>query len=119
MKISEAATISGTSPRSLRYYEDQGLIVPGRTGSGYRDYCAGTVDRVLTIRSLLDAGLPVRLIRRVLQETQGQDVTDEELLRDVRRYRERLSARIAALREQEHALDAYLGELARRMADRP
>ena len=115
MRISEAASISGTSPRSLRYSEDQGLIVPGRTEGGYRDYCAGTVDRVLTIRSLLDSGLPVRLIRRVLQETQGQHVTDEELLRDVQRYRDRLSTRIAALREQEDALDAYLDELESRV----
>lgn len=65
MKISEASRVSGVSARSLRYYEDEGLIVPGRCSNGYRD-CRSTVDRVLVIRSLLESGLPVQLINDVL-----------------------------------------------------
>ncbi|MFE1774304.1 hypothetical protein [Streptomyces sp. NPDC059008] len=42
------------------------MIVPGRYGNGFRDYCQSTIDRVLVIRSLLESGLPVRLIREVL-----------------------------------------------------
>ncbi|WP_370356688.1 MerR family DNA-binding transcriptional regulator [Catenulispora sp. MAP12-49] len=33
MQISEAARVSGVSARSLRHYEDEGLIVPGRCGN--------------------------------------------------------------------------------------
>jgi len=113
VKIGEAARISGASARSLRHYEDEGLIVPGRFGNGFRDYCPCTIDRVLIIRSLLESGLPVRLIREVLPgladgSAAGTGVTDAEFLREVQNHRDRLAARIAVLRRQQAALDAYL-----------
>ncbi|MEU4997313.1 MerR family transcriptional regulator [Streptomyces sp. NPDC021622] len=117
MKISEASRVSGVSARSLRHYEQEGLIVPGRCSNGFRDYCQSTVDRVLVIRSLLESGLPVRLIRELLPSlTDERDVgTDvdgvcEEFLHEVRSYRDRLAARIAVLSDQQAALDAYLRE---------
>lgn len=36
--IGEASRRSGWSPRMLRYLEDEGLVVPTRTGAGYRQY---------------------------------------------------------------------------------
>lgn len=99
MRIGEAARAGGVSERSLRYYEDEGLIVPGRLDNGYRDYCGFTIDRVIAIRSLLASGLPVRLIR---------DAGADGFLDEVRDYRDRLAARIAALRAQQSALDAFL-----------
>lgn len=103
------------SARSLRYYEDQGLIVPGRFGNGYRDYCPSTLDRVLVIRSLLESGLPVRLIREVLPHFSGaSDLLCAEFLHEVRSYRDRLTARIAVLTAQRSALDAFLRTAPRR-----
>ncbi|WEO99865.1 MerR family transcriptional regulator [Streptomyces sp. FXJ1.172] len=116
MKISEASRASGVSARSLRYYEDEGLIVPGRFTNGYRDYCRSTIDRVLVIRSLLESGLPVRLIKEVLPGLMqgpgdfGTDVVCAEFLHELQGYRDRLAARIADLSAQQTALDAYLRE---------
>lgn len=102
----------------MRYYEDEGLIVPGRISNGYRDYCQSTIDRVLVIRSLLDSGLPVRLIREFLPHlTDGADgdsgVPRAEFVREVQSYRDRLAGRIADLSAQRSALDAYLREARR------
>lgn len=111
MRISEAAKVSGVSTRSLRYYEDEGLIVPGRCSYGYRDYCRSTIDRVLVIRSLLESGLPVRLIRDVpphLTDGPGPGGLCADFLHEVQSYRDRLATRIADLRAQQSALDAYL-----------
>ncbi|MFC5819433.1 MerR family transcriptional regulator [Nonomuraea harbinensis] len=118
MKISEASRVSGVSVRSLRHYEDEGLIVPGRFSNGFRDYCQSTIDRVLIIRSLLESGLPVRLIREVLPgltdgSDDGTDVVCAEFLHEVQGYRDRLAARIAILSDQQAALDAYLREACR------
>ncbi|AKZ60353.1 putative transcriptional regulator, MerR family [Streptomyces ambofaciens ATCC 23877] len=118
MRISEASRASGVSARSLRHYEDEGLIVPGRFSNGFRDYCQSTIDRVLVIRSLLESGLPVRLIREVLPGlTDGLDAGTEvvcsEFLHEVQGYRDRLAARIAVLSGQQAALDAYLREARR------
>lgn len=118
MRISEASRISGVSARSLRHYEDEGLIVPGRFSNGFRDYCQSTIDRVLVIRSLLDSGLPVRLIREILPRlTDGSEAGAEavcaEFLHEVESYRDRLAARIAVLSDQQAALDAYLRDARR------
>ncbi|OLZ61354.1 MerR family transcriptional regulator [Streptomyces sp. IMTB 2501] len=118
MKISEASRASGVSARSLRHYEDEGLIVPGRFSNGFRDYCQSTIDRVLVIRSLLESGLPVRLIKELLPRlTDGSDVGTDAVcaafLHGVQSYRDRLAARIAILSDQQAALDAYLREARR------
>ncbi len=99
------------SARSLRYYEDEGLIVPGRCGNGYRDYCRSTIDRITVIRSLLESGLPLRLIKEVLPHlTAEPDAVCAEFLHAVQSYRDRVAARIARLSDQQAALDAYLRE---------
>ncbi|MGW0781551.1 MerR family transcriptional regulator [Streptomyces sp. NPDC002913] len=118
MKIGEASRASGVSARSLRHYEDEGLIVPGRFSNGFRDYCRSTIDRVLVIRSLLESGLPVRLIRDALpgladEPDAGTDVVCAEFLHEVQGHRDRLAARIAVLSDQQAALDAYLREARR------
>jgi DNA-binding transcriptional MerR regulator len=109
VRIGAAARAGGVSARALRFYEDEGLIVPGRCGNGYRDYCDSTIDRVIVIRSLLDSGLPVRLIRDVLPHV-AEERLCEEFLTEVRRYRDRLDARIGSLTAQRAALDAFLAD---------
>jgi DNA-binding transcriptional MerR regulator len=118
VKIGEAARATGASARSLRFYEDEGLIVPGRCSNGYRDYCRTTVDRVIAVRSLLESGLPVRMIRELLPEpADGREATADrlhsEFLDEVQAYRDRLAARITVLDTQRSALDAFLNEACR------
>jgi len=110
MRIGAAAQASGVSPRSLRYYEDEGLIVPGRFSNGYRDYCQSTIDRVAVIRSLLESGLPVRLVRDLLPHL-GAETVCSEFVGEVTRYRDRIAERIAVLSAQQAALDEYLREV--------
>lgn len=51
MKIGELARSTGTSAETIRYYERIGLLPePDRTGSNYRDYGPGDVDRLAFIR---------------------------------------------------------------------
>jgi DNA-binding transcriptional MerR regulator len=50
----EAAETTGWSPRMLRYLETVGLIEPPRTGAGYRIYGPGELQRLRTLRELLD-----------------------------------------------------------------
>ncbi|MEU6585410.1 MerR family transcriptional regulator [Nocardia sp. NPDC046763] len=64
--IGELSRATGVPARLLRYYEEQGLLVPHRDSNGYRSYPATAPDRVARIRELLDAGLPTRDIRELL-----------------------------------------------------
>jgi MerR family transcriptional regulator, copper efflux regulator len=54
LTINEAAETTGWSPRMLRYIESIGLVVPDRSPSGYRLYGAAQLQRLRTLRELLD-----------------------------------------------------------------
>ncbi len=56
MRIGELAERVGTSTRTLRYYEQHGLLRARRTANGYRDYDEADLRLVREIRSLLDIG---------------------------------------------------------------
>ncbi|AYF78796.1 MerR family transcriptional regulator [Nocardia yunnanensis] len=66
MLIGELSRATGVPARLLRYYEEQGLLLPQRDSNGYRSYPDAAVSRVARIRELLDAGLPTRDIRALL-----------------------------------------------------
>ena len=53
LTIHDAAQTTGWTPRMLRYIERIGLIEPARTESGYRQYGAGELQRLRTLRELL------------------------------------------------------------------
>jgi DNA-binding transcriptional MerR regulator len=54
LTIHEAAATSGWSPRMLRYIEESGLVVPERSASGYRLFGPAELQRLRTLRELLD-----------------------------------------------------------------
>ncbi|WP_250004988.1 MerR family transcriptional regulator [Actinoplanes sp. M2I2] len=66
MRIGEVARRAGVSVRSLRYYEQQGLIEADRTSGGHREYEQCAVDRVRFVQCLFAAGLPSRAILEIL-----------------------------------------------------
>jgi DNA-binding transcriptional MerR regulator len=54
LTIQEAAEITGWSARMLRYIESAGLVEPHRSVSGYRLYGPGHLQRLRTLRELLE-----------------------------------------------------------------
>ncbi|MHC9046837.1 MerR family transcriptional regulator [Microbacterium saperdae] len=66
MRIGELSRQTGASVRSLRYYEECGLIEADRSTSGQRHYEVSVVERVVLIRQLLAAGLGTVAIADVL-----------------------------------------------------
>ncbi|HEX9338172.1 MAG TPA: MerR family transcriptional regulator [Pseudonocardiaceae bacterium] len=56
MRIGELAAATGTSTRSLRYYEEQGLLPTRRAANGHREYDESDLRLVREIRGLLSIG---------------------------------------------------------------
>lgn len=54
LTINEAAATTGWSARMLRYIESIGLVEPRRSPAGYRLYGAAQLQRLRTLRELLD-----------------------------------------------------------------
>ncbi|MGZ4269793.1 MAG: MerR family transcriptional regulator [Solirubrobacteraceae bacterium] len=73
LTINEAARTTGWSPRMLRYIEQVGLVAPARSESGYRLYGAPELQRLRTLRELLDSrdvGLgEMAFVRRLRDDT--------------------------------------------------
>ena len=68
MRVAEIAELTGTTVRTVRYYHSLGLLpVPGERG-GWRDYDLSHVARLSRIRWLVQAGVSLETIRRVLDE---------------------------------------------------
>src|SRR3954468_8197673 len=63
MLIGELAERAGTSARTLRYYEEHGLVRPRRDANGYRQYDDAELRVVHEIRTLLGAGFALDDIR--------------------------------------------------------
>lgn len=68
MRIGELAEATGTTPKTLRFYEDRGLLPPPRrTAGGYRDYGDDALARLGFIRRGRTAGLSLAQIREVIE----------------------------------------------------
>ncbi|MBW3644074.1 MAG: heavy metal-responsive transcriptional regulator [Actinobacteria bacterium] len=67
MRIGEMAAIAGVTTKTLRFYEERGLLpAPTRTPSGYRDYPPEALNRLDFIRRGRNAGLTLAQISEIL-----------------------------------------------------
>jgi MerR family copper efflux transcriptional regulator len=98
MNIGTAAEKSGLPAKTIRYYEDIGLLRPERAGNGYRDYSVADVHRLKFLQRSRSLGFSVEECRQLLS-----------LYGDRRRE----SAEVKALAESKLAeIDRKLAELA-------
>ena len=104
LTIGQLAAYAGVTVRAVRHYHQIGLLAePARDVSGYRTYGAADVVRLIRIRTLAEAGVPLARVEELLDSTPEQlhdAVTqiDAELrakIRELQEHRRRI-ARLAA-----------------------
>lgn len=104
LTISRLATYAGVTVRAVRHYHRIGLLPePERDHSGYRTYDAAAVVRLIRIRTLAGAGVPLSRVQELLDADPEefaravQDI-DKELRAEIRRLQDnrRRIARLAA-----------------------
>lgn len=116
MRIGRLAELTATTPRTLRHYEQLGLITPSsRSSSGYRFYDASAVGRLSRISALQQLGLSLEQIaevidaydldprgiagkREVLSRLSDQLEETERRLVDLHAFRDELRTTIATMR---------------------
>ena len=118
MRIGEVACRAGVPAKTIRFWEDEGMLPPpGRTPAGYRDYDSAVLGRLAFIRHAQGAGLTLAAIRQVLEiRDSGQPpcvhVTDliarrlaevEARLAELTRTRDQLVVLAARAAEQDPA----------------
>ncbi|SHF86722.1 MerR family transcriptional regulator [Streptoalloteichus hindustanus] len=112
MRIGELAQRTGVSVRSLRYYEETGLLTPVRRPSGYREYREDDIRTVRAIRVMLAAGLGTGTIAELLpcmvDDGQVLAAACSGLLPDLNRERERINDAVAELLAARDVLDSII-----------
>lgn len=66
MNIGNASERSGLSAKTIRYYEDIGLLQADRAGNGYRDYSMSDVHRLRFLQRSRSLGFSVEECRQLL-----------------------------------------------------
>lgn len=113
MQISELAKRTGMSARALRHYEDRGLLLPDRTGSGHRNYAEADVTRVAQIKTMIDAGLNTATIQRYLDCARtGEHGTSLEMCPNLRAELDAIAERLTAKQTELRRTEQRLRELA-------
>ena len=66
MKINEVEALVGITKKNIRFYEEQGLLKPGRNSqNGYREYGEPEVELLRQIKLLRKLGVPLEEIRQM------------------------------------------------------
>lgn len=118
MHIGELAERTALSQRTIRHYDEIGLLKPsGRSEGGFRLYTEGDCDRLMLIRRMKPLGYSLEQMADLLRALDSADSGGEGMerarraLHDVRADAEERRAKLA---KQLEAADEFIGQLARR-----
>lgn len=100
LTIGQLASYAGVTIRAVRHYHHVGLMPePARDASGYRTYDADAVVRLIRIRTLAEAGVPLARVETLLDSdaqtfAEGTTLIDGELrarIRELQEHRRRIA----------------------------
>lgn len=126
LQIGEVATRTDLSLRSLRHWEDVGLLVPsGRSDGGFRLYTEADVDKILVIRRMKPLGFSLDEMKAVMTDIEtiadpaaGATATDAAHDR-LRATQQDAADRRAELVRQLAMADEFIDLLGARLRDAP
>jgi len=107
-RIGELATLFGVTDRTIRYYEELGLLEPeGRQGGAHRKYSARNAIYLKRVQQMKDFGLTLAEIRELFDVARSDRSGDAIRRRLAERYREKLEE----ARRREASLEAHIADL--------
>ena len=104
--VQALAQLAGVTPRTLRWYDQQGLLKPARiTAAGYRIYGPEQVDRLQSILFYRELGLELAAIRALLD---APDYDRQTMLRQhLQQLRQKRQLNLMATTQQSPATAKY------------
>ncbi|MCZ2837977.1 MerR family transcriptional regulator [Modestobacter sp. VKM Ac-2985] len=119
MQIGQVAERIGLSLRTIRFYEENGLVVPtSRTEGGFRLYSEADVARFEVIKRMKPLGFSLEEMQELLTLLHDlEQATGDrgQLLARLQEFHEAAVARVAALRDQLVVAEGFAGTLADRL----
>lgn len=99
MNIADAAAAAGLPSKTIRYYEEIGLLKPSRRANGYRDYAPADVHTLRFLQRARSLGFPVEDCRMLLSLYRDKGRSSAEVRALAAAHLEAIRAKIAALDE--------------------
>jgi MerR family copper efflux transcriptional regulator len=115
LQIGQVAERTGLSLRTIRFYEENGLVRPtSRTDGGFRLYSSDDVARLEVIKRMKPLGFTLEEMQELLTLLAGLSRTpgDAALVDRLRMFHEAATARVRALREQLGVAEGFAATLA-------
>ena len=113
MGVAETAELIGLSAHTLRYYEREGLVHPTRNTSGYREYSAFDLRRLVFLTRMRLSGMTMRDLKRYVELIEQGDATIPQRRRIMLDQRERIQRQLReltlALKTTEYKIRTYGG----------
>jgi len=110
LTIGALAARTGLAVSAIRFYEDRGLIAPGRTAAGHRRYMRADIRRLSFIRIAQELGFPLSRIGVALASLpDGRTPIKSDWTRLSRGFRADIDDRIAHLERLRDTLDGCIG----------
>ena len=103
--IGEFSKLTNLGIHTLRYYEQEGLITPGRNSSNRRCYSDKDLVWIEFIKRLKDTGMPIKEIQHYAKLRAAGDPTLRERMEMLTVHREALNEQIRQLQEHMAKLD--------------
>jgi DNA-binding transcriptional MerR regulator len=115
VQIGEVAERLGLSLRTIRHYEEVGLVVPERTPGGFRLYSETDIGRLALVKRMKPLGFSLEEMRDLLEITDRLGVGDDDptLISRLQMFERAVAERADKLREQ-LAMAREFGEQLRR-----
>ena len=108
MNISDVAAVSGLPPKTLRYYEDIGLIAPERSANGYRNFDASDLHRLAFLARARSLGFTIDDCRMLLSLYGDRDRASSDVRAMVEAHLGRIEAKIAELEGMKRTLTGLI-----------
>ncbi|MCU1512857.1 MAG: MerR family transcriptional regulator [Arthrobacter sp.] len=116
--VQQIARLAGTTSRTLRHYDDIGLLKPSRTGdNGYRYYDQDALVRLQRILLLRELGLGLPAVADVIGHESDAEKALGRHLEWLRQEQDRLTRQIASVRQTIDAVREGRGIMAEDMFD--
>ncbi|MYZ47495.1 Cu(I)-responsive transcriptional regulator [Propylenella binzhouense] len=104
MNIGQASRRSGLPAKTIRYYEEIGLVQPSRLENGYRDYSAGELDALRFLARARSLGFSIEECRRLLSLYSDKSRASADVRRLAEAHIVEVDAKIAELQAIRAAL---------------
>ena len=108
MNIGEAALRSGLPAKTIRYYEEIGLVDPDRSANGYRDYGDDDVHRLAFLRRARNLGFSIDDCRTLMALYRDRHRASHDVRAVAVSHIETIEAKIAELESMRRTLDRLI-----------